>query len=88
MAIIYLIVGAVSISLTVNRPMVDFGPSDPANKGITGMQECNMSGARSLSILSIIVSFLGMGIYVRTLYPSLLLVFQTTDEQSQHVLGW
>jgi hypothetical protein len=65
LAIIYLIVALASIGATVNRPKIDFGPSDPVNKGISGMQECNMAGAASLSIISIIIAFLGAGIYVR-----------------------
>lgn len=49
--------------------MVDFGPSDPADPfGISGKQDCNKFGARSLLIIEIVVALLGSGIYVRTKY--------------------
>jgi hypothetical protein len=68
LAIIYLIVAAGSIALSSNRPKVDFGQSNATKSPdvITGMQDCNMAGAASLSIISIIIAFLGAGIYVRT----------------------
>ena len=66
LGVIYLIVAAAVISTTVKMQQgtTDFGVSFNGTT-ISGMQDCNSSGAVSLAIIGIIAAFIGSGIYVR-----------------------
>jgi hypothetical protein len=65
LGVIYLIAALGIIASTANKQKVDFGPS-AADKPISGMQDCNKSGAMSLSIISILFALIGAAIYVST----------------------
>ena len=67
LALVYLITASAAVgALDLTRPKADFGPMDPSNpNGIYGKQDCLKFGAQSLLILEIVVTFLGVGIYVR-----------------------
>jgi hypothetical protein len=66
LGIIYLIAAIAIIASTANKQKVDFG-SSAADNPISGMQDCNKSGAMSLSIITIIFALTGAAIYVRPL---------------------